>query len=151
MSKSSAEFSAWLRGEAVRLASGEIDEVYFSDSQLDAAILEGDRKKINASYIRMVMNRVAEVKEVGRVSVTRTDGIEMAVGFLITLNREPKRKVYTDEDMPAIKQKIRNQVLKDLIGRNPKFTDMQDEALAVAVEMIRRYDEMFKGMIEEGK
>lgn len=150
MSKTSAEFSAWLRSEAVRLANGEIEEVFFSDMQLDSAITENDRKKINASYIRTVMNRVSEIKAVGRVKVTRTNGLDNPVGFMITLNREPKRKVYTDEDMPAIKQKIRNQVLRDLVGRNPKFTDMQDEALAVAVEMIRRYDEMFKSMIVEG-
>lgn len=149
MSKSSSEFSAWLRGEAARLANGEIGEIFFSDDQLDKVITENDRNKINASYIRMVVNRVPDVKAVGRAKVIRTDGIDNPVGFMITINHEPKRKVFTEEDLPALENKIRNKLLKDLIGRNPKFTDMQDEALKVAVEMIRRYDEMFKSMMVE--
>lgn len=150
MKISSAEFSAMLRGAAVKLANGEEKEMYISDDQLDKVLIEQDRNKVNASYIRMVINRVPEVKALGRAKITRTDGVDRPVGFLIEINHEPKRKIYTEEDLPALENKIRNKVLKDLIGRNPKFTDMQDEALAVAVEMIRRYDEMFKSMIVEG-
>lgn len=150
MKISSAEFSAMLRDAAVKLASGEENEMYISDDQLDKVLIEQDRNKVNASYIRMVINRVPEVKALGRAKITRTDGVDRPVGFLIEINHEPKRKIYTEEDLPALENKIRNKVLKDLIGRNPKFTDMQDEALAVAVEMIRRYDEMFKSMIVEG-
>lgn len=150
MSKTSKEFSDWLRGEAARLGNGEIEEIYFSDTQLEMTITPDDLHKITASYIRMVVGRVPEIKAVGRASVQRDDGIDRPVGFVITVNREPKRKVFTEEDLPELERKIRNRVLKDLIGRNPKFTDMQDEALAVAVEMIRRYDEMFESMMVEG-
>lgn len=89
------EFCDSLRELAKKLASGELDNYIIADALIEDNLDEQDRKKVNASYIRTIMNRVPDVKEIGTVSITRTDPVEEAPGFKVAINREAKRQVFT--------------------------------------------------------
>lgn len=148
MKRSSTEFSAWLRSEGVRLANGEIDEIFFSDFQLDQAITESDRGKVTPTYMRTVLNRVGEIKAAGRVKISRTDGADRPIGFAITINRDFRQKVLTESDIPAIEARVRNKFLKRIMGFMPNVTDLEGEQLKGAMVGIQRYQDMIKQMAE---
>ena len=106
-------------------------------------------KKINASYIRMTLNRTPEIKAVGVVSVARTDAALEGDGFRITINRDAKRKVVTSEDVPAIERKAANRVLKKLLEAMPNIADLKGDELQGAATMAERYQAMIRKMITE--
>lgn len=153
MSISSTEFSAMLRAEGEKLASGEKESIIIVSAHLDEKMSEGDRKKITPAYIRMVLNRVPGIKAIGSVKIRRTreSGIGAEVierdGYEITLNREPKRKVITSDDIPAIEQKAVAKFVKRLLLTMPNIADLQGEALQGAATGIQRYQEMIKSSV----
>lgn len=139
-----------LREAGAALGRGEVDDVRLPygyilqhfDSDFEKA------NKITAGYIRTIINRVPEIKAEGRVSVKREQN-EDGVVFVITVNRDPKRKVITSQDMPAIEAKIRNKFLKRLLNFIPNITDLQGDALQGAAIGVQRYQEMIKEMMNE--
>ena len=149
MKKTSTEFADWLRSESVRLATGEIDEIFFSDFQLDQALNEVDRNKITASYIRTVMNRVGEIKEIGRVKVRRTDGADRAIGFSITINKQPTTKVFSEKDVPRIKAMERRRFAERLLGFMPSVMHLEGDEREGAIKMVGMYQDMIKKMMED--
>lgn len=58
----------YLRGEALKLATGEAAEVEINTQVIKDLADEDFQRTCTTSYICMVMNRVPEVREIGRVS-----------------------------------------------------------------------------------
>lgn len=148
MTASTKEFCDALRRYARKLATGEMETVLIPDSAIEDGLDEADQRKINASYIRTVMNRVAEVKEVGAVSISRTDGLDEAKGFKIVLNREAKKKVFTENDLPAIKRRARERLANEILNMSPDFTYQDDAQLLIAVKAVAQYKDMIRKLIE---
>lgn len=142
------EFCDNLRLLAKKLASGELPEYIITDATIDGNLDEQDQKKVNASYIRTIMNRVPEVKEIGTVSISRTDPIEDAPGFRIFINREAKRQVFTKNDLPAIEKRMSERIAKRLLSTMPNITDLEGEQLQGAAIGIRRYQDLIKSIAE---
>lgn len=142
------EFCDNLRLLAKKLASGELPEYIITDATIDGNLDEQDQKKVNASYIRTIMNRVPEVKEIGTVSISRTDPIEDAPGFRIVINREAKRQVFTKNDLPAIEKRMSERIAKRLLSTMPNITDLEGEQLQGAAIGIRRYQDLIKSIAE---
>lgn len=139
-----------LREAGAALGRGETDEVKLPYGYI-LNHFGGDFEKANkitAGYIRTIINRVPDVKAGGRASVKREQN-EDGILFVITLNKDPKRKVITNDDMPAIEAKIRNKFLKRLLGFMPNITDLQGDALQGAAIGVQRYQEMIKEMMNE--
>ena len=147
MKVTSKEFCKSLRDQAAKIASGE--EVILRSIDLERYLTEEDLKKINASYIRMTLNRTPEIKAVGVVSVARTDAALEGDGFRITINRDAKRKVVTSEDVPAIERKAANRVRKKLLEAMPNIADLKGDELQGAATMAERYQAMIRKMITE--
>ena len=145
------EFCDWLRKAAELLASGEKPEIFLSDFNLDQAFPdEADRKKISPAYMRNTMNRVGDVKAVGAVSVKRVKPDDENVGgFMFTLNREKKRRVITNDDIPAIEAAAVAKAVKRIVEVMPNLTSLSGEELQGAVKGIAMYQAMIKEMTNE--
>ncbi|EBW6537207.1 hypothetical protein DP733_24310, partial [Salmonella enterica subsp. enterica serovar Agona] len=102
-------------------------------------------------YIRTIMNRVPDVKEIGTVSITRTDPVEEAPGFKVAINREAKRQVFTKNDIPALEKRIGERIAKRLLNTMPNITDLEGEQLQGAAIGIKRYQDLIKSMVEQGE
>ncbi|AXY85425.1 hypothetical protein HOU20_gp01 [Citrobacter phage Sazh] len=145
------EFCDSLRELAKKLASGELDNYIIADALIEDNLDEQDRKKVNASYIRTIMNRITDVKEIGTVSITRTDPVEEAPGFKVAINREAKRQVFTKNDIPALEKRIGERIAKRLLNTMPNITDLEGEQLQGAAIGIKRYQDLIKSMVEQGE
>lgn len=138
------EFCDSLRELAKKLASGELENYIIADALIDDNLDEQDRKKVNASYIRTIMNRVPDVKEIGTVSIARTDPVEETPGFKVAINREAKRQVFTKNDIPALEKRIGERIAKRLLNTMPNITDLEGEQLQGAAIGIKRYQDLIK-------
>lgn len=143
------QFCDGLRSEAGKLASGEKEVSVIEQYNIDAWLSEEDVKKINASYIRTIMNRHPGIKEIGSVKVKRFDGGDGdRARFEITLNREPKRKVFTEKDLPAIQDKAVKQAIKQIMIVSPDFSHLEPEGVVVAVDTLKRFKDLVRGMFK---
>ena len=139
----SKEFCNLLREIAIALAEGKQEVVEMPRAYIDANLDPTDAAKITPSYARTIMNRLAEVKEVGSISVKYNQDVEGVMKFIFTLNKSQKRKViYTKDDIPRIQAKAIKQVLQV----SPDMGHLEPEGVVVAVDIIKRYKDLIRNM-----
>lgn len=145
---SSKDFCDGLRKGAKVLASGEREYIYLRDLDIESALGDdAERVKITPAYIRTTMNRVAEVKELGSVSVRRVTGDpELPDGYRITIVKETRRKVFTDKELPGIKAKAANKVIRDILQVSPDLSHLEPQGVVVAVDTIKRFKDLIRDM-----
>lgn len=103
--------------------------------------------KINSAYIRTIVNRVPEVKAAGRISIKRVEDVDGVV-FVMSINRDPKRKILTSEDIPAIERKARMKLAKQLLNLMPNVMHLEGDVLDGAMKGIKMYQGMIMKMAE---
>ncbi|WYX89355.1 hypothetical protein SLPHG_CDS0001 [Salmonella phage Sephi301i] len=103
-----------------------------------------DAKKLNSSYIRTIMNRVPEVKEVGSVSVKKKTSDDGAEYYEIAINRDTKRRIVTTNDLPAIKEHEREKLVEKIMRISPEFSHLDDEKALVAMRAVATFKDLIK-------
>ena len=149
MAMTAREFTAELEKAIVLVASGEKEEIRFSTGMITANVSPEEQGKLTTAYMRMTLNRVPEVKAVGKVSiktVTDDDGLTQMV---ITINRNPRKKQLTTDDLDVLQAKWQAKFIKQLLNTQPRITDLDGERLAGAAIALERFAEMLKDMIRE--
>lgn len=149
MAMTAREFTAELEKAIVLVASGEKEEIRFSTGMITANVSPEEQGKLTTAYMRMTLNRVPEVKAVGKVSiktVTDDDGLTQMV---ITINRNPRKKQLTTDDLDVLQAKWQAKFIKQLLNTQPRITDLDGEKLAGAAIALERFAEMLKYMIKE--
>lgn len=149
MAMTAREFTAELEKAIVLVASGEKEEIRFSTGMITANVSQEEQGKLTTAYMRMTLNRVPEVKAVGKVSiktVTDDDGLTQMV---ITINRNPRKKQLTTDDLDSLHAKWQAKFIKQLLNTQPRITDLDGEKLAGAAIALERFAEMLKDMIKE--
>lgn len=149
MAMTAREFTAELEKAIVLVASGEKEEIRFSTGMITANVSPEEQGKLTTAYMRMTLNRVPEVKAVGKVSiktVTDDDGLTQMV---ITINRNPRKKQLTTDDLDFLHAKWQAKFIKQLLNTQPRITDLDGEKLAGAAIALERFAEMLKDMIKE--
>lgn len=149
MAMTAREFTAELEKAIVLVASGEKEEIRFSTGMITANVSPEEQGKLTTAYMRMTLNRVPEVKAVGKVSiktVTDDDGLTQMV---ITINRNPRKKQLTTDDLDSLHAKWQAKFIKQLLNTQPRITDLDGEKLAGAAIALERFAEMLKDMIKE--
>lgn len=129
-----------IRALGKKLASGELDEYRLDLTELSENMDGDDFYKItrNISYTRTTINRVPEVKAAGSISI-KIEEDEIARYYVFSINREPKRKVITNDDLPRLEQSWRNRFIKHLLKTTPRITDLEGEKLEGAAIAIERF------------
>lgn len=148
MTMTAREFTAELEKAIVLVASGEKEEIRFSTGMLTLNVLPEEQHKITTAYMRMTLNRVPEVKAVGKVSIKTVTDDEGVKNIVITINKNPRRKQLTTDDLGVIERKTREKFAKQLLGFMPNVTHLEGDKRDGAIEGIALYQNMIKKMAE---
>lgn len=143
--KSTIEFAADMRVAIEKVVDGSEPFMRIPLAFIENSIAEP--KKINPSYIRTTLNRVPCVKAVGKISVKLEEN-DGAMFYKVSINRDAKRKVITNEDLPALQARAVNKALQTLTDYMPNVTDLEGEQLQGAIIGIQRFQVMIKSMME---
>lgn len=142
MQMTAREFTAELEKAIVMVASGEKDEIRFSTGMLTLNVLPEEQYKITPAYMRSTLNRVPEVKAVGKVSIKTETDEEGVKQIVIKVNKNPRRKQLTTDDLEVIEQKARVKLAKKIMEVMPSITDLKGDQLEGAMTAIKRYTDM---------
>ena len=148
MAMTAREFTAELEKAIVLVASGEKEEIRFSTGMLTLNVLPEEQHKITTAYMRMTLNRVPEVKAVGKVSIKTVTDDEGVKNIVITINKNPRRKQLTTDDLEVIERKTREKFAKRLLGFMPNVMHLEGDKRDGAIEGIALYQDMIKKMAE---
>ena len=148
MTMTAREFTAELEKAIVLVASGEKEEIRFSTGMLTLNVLPEEQHKITTAYMRMTLNRVPEVKAVGKVSIKTVTDDEGVKNIVITINKNPRRKQMTTDDLEVIERKTREKFAKRLLGFMPNVMQLDESDRAGAMKGIELYQDMIKKMAE---
>ena len=149
MTMTSKEFCDMLRVNAASLANGDVSELQIKELDLQCNIAPEDLRKINASYIRTIMNRTPEVKAVGAVKVERVRGdADIPDCYRVTINKNPKRRLLTDEELPKLESKWRAKFIAQLLKTQPRISDLEGDRLEGAAIALERMNEMLNEMVK---
>jgi hypothetical protein len=138
---SEQSFGDQLRLAARMLANGERDEIIMTDFQLQQIT---GKEKINPSHIRTTMGR--EVRTQGAISVKRTLD---PLGYVCTFNPDPKKRAIASDELPSIKARAANKMLKEMLSIMPNVADLEGEQLQGAMVAIQRYQDLMKSKLNE--
>lgn len=148
-SMTAKDFCDSLREAIVKVVNGEHDEIRFSTAMISAMCAPEEAAKLTTSYMRVVLNRVPEVKAVGRASIKSARNEDGMAEYVITINRDVKRKVLTSNDLDSLHAKWQAKFIKQLLNTQPRITDLDGDKLAGAAIAMERFAEMLKDMIKE--
>lgn len=148
MTMTAREFTAELEKAIVLVASGEKEEIRFSTGMLTLNVLPEEQHKITTAYMRMTLNRVPEVKAVGKVSIKTVTDDEGVKNIVITINKNPRRKQLTTDDLEVIERKAMEKFAKRLLGFMPNVMHLEGDKRDGAIEGISLYQDMIKKMAE---
>lgn len=148
MTMTAREFTAELEKAIVLVASGEKEEIRFSTGMLTLNVLPEEQHKITTAYMRMTLNRVPEVKAVGKVSIKTVTDDEGVKNIVITINKNPRRKQLTTDDLEVIERKTREKFAKRILGFMPNVMHLEGDKRDGAIEGIALYQDMIKKMAE---
>lgn len=138
----SKEFCDKLREAARAAAKGEV--IKLPVAYITMHVQAEDAKKLNSSYIRTIMNRVPEVKEVGSVSVKKKTSDDGAEYYEIAINRDTKLRIVTTNDLPAIKEHEREKLVEKIMRISPDFSHLDDEKALVAMRAVATFKDLIK-------
>ena len=111
---------------------------------ITANVSPEEQGNLTTAYMRMTLNRVPEVKAVGKVSIktiTDEDGLTQIV---ITINRNPRKKQLTTDDLEAIEHRVKNKFMRRLLDFMPNVMHLEGEAREGAMEGIKLYQDMIR-------
>lgn len=148
MTMTAREFTAELEKAIVLVAIGEKEEIRFSTGMLTLNVLPEEQHKITTAYMRMTLNRVPEVKAVGKVSIKTVTDDEGVKNIVITINKNPRRKQLTTDDLEVIERKAREKFAKRLLGFMPNVMHLDESERVGAMKGIELYQDMIKKMAE---
>lgn len=150
MNHTSKDYCNKLRELGVKLANGELEEYRLDMTQLAEIMPPDEYSKISkgTSYSRTIINRVPEVKAVGAIRI-KVEEDKFAKYYVFTLNRDVKRKVITNDDLPKIEASWRAKFIKQLLQTQPRISDLKGEQLEGAAIALERFANMLNEMTKE--
>ena len=151
-------FADKLREAAVALAKGDYEHIDIKSSTLMSALAGKQSADKPAAYIRMIMGRVPEVMEQGRISIKKfevEDAEHDDFGMLmyrVTIAKDKKRKVFTQKDIDRIAAKERNKIAKQLMELSPNLANYAPEEYATLAKVVEDYRKIIhNALVTEGE
>lgn len=142
------EFTAKMEEAIVKVVSGEEQEIRFSAGMMLSMVDHDEAQKLTPAYMRTTLNRVPEVKATGKVSIKTTTDDDGTKFFVVTVNKNPRKKQLTTDDLEVIERKTREKFAKQLLGFMPNVTHLEGDKRDGAIEGIALYQDMIKKMAE---
>lgn len=142
------EFTAKMEEAIVKVVSGEEQEIRFSAGMMLSMVDHDEAQKLTPAYMRTTLNRVPEVKATGKVSIKTTTDDDGTKFFVVTVNKNPRKKQLTTDDLEVIERKTREKFAKRLLGFMPNVMHLEGDKRDGAIEGIALYQDMIKKMSE---
>jgi hypothetical protein len=142
------EFTAKMEEAIVKVVSGEEQEIRFSAGMMLSMVDHDEAQKLTPAYMRTTLNRVPEVKATGKVSIKTTTDDDGTKFFVVTVNKNPRKKQLTTDDLEVIERKTREKFAKRLLGFMPNVMHLEGDKRDGAIEGIALYQDMIKKMAE---
>lgn len=143
-------FNDKLRLAARALATGELPELIIPYSAISKALAGKKSMEAPASYIRTIMNRVSEVREVGSVKVKKGecknpehDYFGMDV-FTITICTSDRKTIYDKKDVERIKKATARKVAEKMLTLSPNLANYAPEEYATLAKAVAEFHEIIK-------
>lgn len=143
------EFTKKMEEAIVKVVSGEEHEIRFSAGMMMSMVEHEEVQKLTPAYMRTTLNRVPEVKASGKVSIKTTTDEDGTKFFVVTVNKSPRKKQLTTDDIEALESKWQAKFIKHLLGMQPRITDLDGDKLAGAAIALERFAEMLKAMTKD--
>lgn len=143
------EFCNKLREAAVALANGHTEEIKLPIRFIGQHFGDDEKvKSITPGYVRTIMNRVGEVKAAGSCSVKNGFDDEGDPVYIITLKKDTRRKVLTNEDVKTLEAKAVAKFAKRILSIMPNVMHLEGAERDGAIEGINLYQKMIREMVE---
>ena len=142
------EFTAKMEEAIVKVVSGEEQEIRFSAGMMLSMVDHDEAQKLTPAYMRTTLNRVPEVKATGKVSIKTTTDDDGTKFFVVTVNKNPRKKQLTTDDLEVIERKAREKLAKRLLDFMPNVMHLEGDKRDGAIEGIALYQDMIKKMAE---
>lgn len=142
------EFTAKMEEAIVKVVSGEEQEIRFSAGMMLSMVDHDEAQKLTPAYMRTTLNRVPEVKATGKVSIKTTTDDDGTKFFVVTVNKNPRKKQLTTDDLEVIERKAREKLAKRLLDFMPNVMHLEGDKRDGAIEGIALYQNMIKKMAE---
>lgn len=142
------EFTAKMEEAIVKVVSGEEQEIRFSAGMMLSMVDHDEAQKLTPAYMRTTLNRVPEVKASGKVSIKTTTDDDGTKFFVVTVNKNPRKKQLTTDDLEVIERKTREKFAKRLLGFMPNVMHLDESERVGAMKGIELYQNMIKKMAE---
>lgn len=142
------EFTAKMEEAIVKVVSGEEQEIRFSAGMMLSMVDHDEAQKLTPAYMRTTLNRVPEVKATGKVSIKTTTDDDGTKFFVVTVNKNPRKKQLTTDDLEVIERKAREKFAKRLLGFMPNVMHLDESERVGAMKGIELYQDMIKKMAE---
>lgn len=142
------EFTAKMEEAIVKVVSGEEQEIRFSAGMMLSMVDHDEAQKLTPAYMRTTLNRVPEVKATGKVSIKTTTDDDGTKFFVVTVNKNPRKKQLTTDDLEVIERKTREKFAKRLLGFMPNVMHLEGDKRDGAIEGIALYQDMIKKLAE---
>lgn len=143
-------FNDKLREAARKLANGDEMEIVIPHNFV-SSMLAGKKSADNpVSYIRNTMMRVAEVKAVGSLRVTKSECKDEESNFFgmdiytVTLNREGRKTVYSKKDVDRIKAVTAMRTAEKIMKISPNLANYAPEEYATIAKVIAEMQAQIK-------
>jgi hypothetical protein len=143
-------FTDKLRQAAKALANGSETEISIPMALLSQE-LDGRKAADNpASYVRTIMSRVPEVKELGSIKVKKVFcddeeskffGMEI---YKITLSSERRKTVYSKTDLERHKQKAVSKAAERFLALSPNLANYTPEEYATVAKVMQELNGLIK-------
>jgi len=144
---------SWIRAKGVELSKGQVQNeagelvLEINKSAMYATCDDGFlADKLTANYVRMMLSRVPEIREVGTVSVKADkefDGFNVRLSIGTHHKRLPSKQQAMDNNCVRV-------AMREVRRFNPDLTTLPGEPLAAAVSVINQYREFAASMIKDG-
>lgn len=142
------EFTAKMEEAIVKVVSGEEQEIRFSAGMMLSMVDHDEAQKLTPAYMRTTLNRVPDVKATGKVSIKTTTDDDGTKFFVVTVNKNPRKKQLTTDDLEVIERKTREKFARRLLGFMPNVMHLEGDKRDGAIEGIALYQDMIKKMAE---
>lgn len=142
------EFTAKMEEAIVKVVSGEEQEIRFSAGMMLSMVDHDEAQKLTPAYMRTTLNRVPEVKATGKVSIKTTTDDDGTKFFVVTVNKNPRKKQLTTDDLEVIERKTREKFAKRLLGFMPNVMQLDESERVGAMKGIELYQDMIKKMAD---
>ena len=142
------EFTAKMEEAIVKVVSGEEQEIRFSAGMMLSMVDHDEAQKLTPAYMRTTLNRVPEVKATGKVSIKTTTNDDGTKFFVVTVNKNPRKKQLTTDDLEVIERKAREKLAKQILDFMPNVMQLDESERAGAMKGIELYQDMIKKLSE---